>query len=548
MLKNMKIRTGILCVITLLSGSLLVSTLTGWLSARNSDEDIMVLHALGVERNTELQKTYIRLARARIGIAGAFLERQTGDNDAAHTSLQRTQALLAEADHYFAAFNQQLTGNEWQALKAELAQTFAAFRTPLDEQKTTLQTADFTGQHALDQYTAANLLVRKANDDFDQSVRKFEERIAAHVAETIDKADDRYALAQIEAVLFLAFAGLVTLGCWWFIHSGLLKPLRVAGEHFERIASGDLSGEIAVTSNNEIGALFAALQRMQESQRGTIGQISSSAAQLASAAEELSVVTDESNRGLHRQHQELEQAATAVTEMTTAVEDVARNAVSTAEASNASNQLAQSSRAQVQETLREITAMESDIQDTSRLIKNLAQQADGIGKVLDVIRTLSEQTNLLALNAAIEAARAGEAGRGFAVVADEVRNLAHRTQTSTQEIEQMTNGIQNGTSQAVASMASNAHRAQLTLDTTQTAGQALEEIFQAINQINDRNLLIASAAEQQAHVAREVDRNLLNIRDLSTQAATGANQTSAASNDLSRLAVELNTLVARFRL
>lgn len=548
MLKDMKIRTGILCVIALLSGSLLASTLTGWWSARNSDEDIMVLHALGVERNTELQKTYIRLARARIGIAGALLERQAGNDDAARISLQRTQQLLAEADHYFAAFKERLTGAEWQALRTELEQTFVAFRTPLDEQKTTLQAADFTGQHAIDQYTAANLLVRKANDAFDQSVRKFEERIAAHVAETIDDANGRYALAQIEAVLFLVFAGLVTLGCLWFIHSGLLKPLRVAGEHFERIASGDLSGEIAVTSNNEIGALFAALQRMQESQRETIGQISSSATQLASAAEELSVVTDESNRGLHRQHQELEQAATAVTEMTTAVEDVARNAVSTAEASNASNQLAQSSRTQVQETLREITAMESDIQGTSRIIENLAQQADGIGKVLDVIRTLSEQTNLLALNAAIEAARAGEAGRGFAVVADEVRNLAHRTQTSTQEIEQMTSGIQNGTSQAVASMLNNAQRARLTLDTTRTAGQSLEEIFQAINQINDRNLLIASAAEQQAHVAREVDRNLLNIRDLSTQAATGANQTSAASNDLSRLAVELNTLVARFRL
>lgn len=548
MLKNMKIRTGILCVIALLGGSLLMSTLTGWWSARNSDEDIMVLHALGVERNTELQKTYIRLARARIGIAGAFLERQAGDNEAASTSLQRTQELLAEADHYFAVFSQRLAGDDWQALKSELVRTFAAFRTPLEEQKRTLEAGDISGQEALTQYTAANLQVRRANDAFDQSVRSFEERIAAHVAETIDSADDRYALAQIEAVLFLAFAVLITLGCWWFIRSGLLKPLQVAGEHCERIASGDLRGQIAVTSENEIGALFAALRRMQESQRNTIGQIGNSAAQLASAAEELSVVTDESNRGLHRQHQELEQAATAVTEMTSAVEDVARNAVSTAEASNASNQLAQNSRAQVQETLREITAMESDIQGTSRLIKNLAQQADGIDKVLDVIRTLSEQTNLLALNAAIEAARAGEAGRGFAVVADEVRNLAHRTQASTQEIEQMTSGIQNGTSQAVASMANNARRAQATLDTTQTSGQALEDIFQAINQINERNLLIASAAEQQAHVAREVDRNLLNIRDLSTQAATGANQTSAASNDLSRLAVELNTLVARFRL
>lgn len=190
--------------------------------------------------------------------------------------------------------------------------------------------------------------------------------------------------------------------------------------------------------------------------------------------------------------------------------------------------------------------MSLDVQTTSTLVEGLAEQGRDIGKVLDVIRSIAEQTNLLALNAAIEAARAGEAGRGFAVVADEVRALAHRTAQSTREIEQMVAGIQTGTGDAVQSMALNTSRTHSTLELAQAAGEALEQITDAISHINERNLVIASASEEQAQVSREVDRNLVNIRDLSTQSAAGASQTSAASHELSRLAVDLNGMVARF--
>jgi methyl-accepting chemotaxis protein len=171
-----------------------------------------------------------------------------------------------------------------------------------------------------------------------------------------------------------------------------------------------------------------------------------------------------------------------------------------------------------------------------------------ISKVLDVIRAIAEQTNLLALNAAIEAARAGEAGRGFAVVADEVRALAHRTQVSTQEIEQMIGDIQAGTGNAVASMDQTTVQAEKTLRLAEAAGQALAEITESITQINERNLLISTAAEEQAQVAREVDRSLISIRDLSTQTAAGSHQTSIVSAELSKLAVGLHGLVERFRL
>ncbi|WP_420793055.1 methyl-accepting chemotaxis protein [Pseudomonas graminis] len=287
--------------------------------------------------------------------------------------------------------------------------------------------------------------------------------------------------------------------------------------------------------------------KMQSKLRDTLQRISGSATQLASAAEELNAVTDESARGLSQQNNEIEQAATAVNQMTSAVEEVARNAVSTSEASKNATTSASDGRDLVQETVGAIERMSADVQSTSTLIGNLADESRDIGKVLDVIRGLADQTNLLALNAAIEAARAGEAGRGFAVVADEVRALAHRTQQSTSEIERMIGSIQGGTEQAVNSMRSSTERAESTLNIAKGAGLALDTINSAVVEINERNLVIASAAEEQAQVAREVDRNLVNIRDLSTQSATGANQTSAASNELSRLAVDLNGMVARFK-
>ncbi|WP_414707590.1 methyl-accepting chemotaxis protein [Pseudomonas sp. UBA5706] len=288
--------------------------------------------------------------------------------------------------------------------------------------------------------------------------------------------------------------------------------------------------------------------KMQSKLRDTLQRISGSATQLASAAEELNAVTDESARGLSQQNNEIEQAATAVNEMTSAVEEVARNAVSTSQASQNATTSASDGRDLVQETVSAIERMSSDVQGTAKLIGNLADESRDIGKVLDVIRGLADQTNLLALNAAIEAARAGEAGRGFAVVADEVRALAHRTQQSTSEIERMIGSIQGGTEQAVNSMRSSTDRAESTLNIAKGAGVALDTINSAVVEINERNLVIASAAEEQAQVAREVDRNLVNIRDLSAQSTTGANQTTAASNELARLAVDLNGMVARFRL
>ncbi len=365
---------------------------------------------------------------------------------------------------------------------------------------------------------------------------------------TNQQAKDQYDMAFDLVVGLLIIATALTLLFAWLLTRSITLPIAQALEAAEEVAEGNLTRPIKVEGNDEAGRLLAAMAKMQDKLRDTLQRIAGSATQLASAAEELNAVTDESARGLTQQNNEIEQAATAVNEMTSAVEEVARNAVSTSEASRAATTSAGDGRDLVQETVSAIERMSGDVQATATLIGDLANESRDIGKVLDVIRGLADQTNLLALNAAIEAARAGEAGRGFAVVADEVRALAHRTQQSTSEIERMIGSIQTGTEHAVDSMRNSTERAESTLNIAKGAGMSLDTINTAIVEINERNLVIASAAEEQAQVAREVDRNLVNIRDLSVQSATGASQTSAASSELSRLAVDLNGMVGRFRL
>ncbi|MCK1792971.1 methyl-accepting chemotaxis protein [Pseudomonas sp. TNT19] len=368
------------------------------------------------------------------------------------------------------------------------------------------------------------------------------------IAATGQEAADQYSSAFNLVVALLVLASGLTLLFAWLLTNSITKPIANALDAAEAIAEGNLTRLITVDGEDEAGRLLLAMSKMQEKLRDTLQRISGSATQLASAAEELNSVTDESARGLTQQNNEIEQAATAVNEMTSAVEEVARNAVSTSEASKNATTSAGDGRDLVQETVSAIERMSADVQSTATLIGDLANESRDIGKVLDVIRGLADQTNLLALNAAIEAARAGEAGRGFAVVADEVRALAHRTQQSTSEIERMIGSIQSGTEHAVDSMRNSTERAESTLNIARGAGLSLDTINNAIVEINERNLVIASAAEEQAQVAREVDRNLVNIRDLSVQSATGASQTSAASNELSRLAVDLNGMVGRFSL
>ena len=354
---------------------------------------------------------------------------------------------------------------------------------------------------------------------------------------------------SVKMVLALAIASVIaTIVLALMLTRSIVGPISQALQVARTIASGDLSQRVQVEGSDEPAELLKALAAMRDSLSDTIEGISNASSQLASASEELNAVTEDSARGLRQQNNELEQAATAVNEMTAAVEEVARNAASTSDASRETDEHSRNGQDQVRQTVSSINALTNDLTETADNVESLAAEVNSITQMLDVIRAVAEQTNLLALNAAIEAARAGEQGRGFAVVADEVRALAHRTQQSTTEIEQMIGSVQKGASSAVQAMQGSTGLAATTLRLAQAAGEALEGVTRAVSSINERNLVIDSASGEQVQVAREVDRNLVNIRDLSTQSAAGAEQTNSASQELSRLAVQLRDLVARFRL
>lgn len=368
-----------------------------------------------------------------------------------------------------------------------------------------------------------------------------------HSTQQTALSTENYETSKIFVILAILVGISVSIFIALWMTRSITAPMNEAVTVAETVASGDLTQKIAVSGGDEASRLMVALQKMQQNLRDAMSHISNSSDQLASAAEELNSVTEDSSRGLQQQNDEIQQAATAITEMSSAVDEVAQTAVQTSEQSTESAKMAVQGQQQVDETVKAIRDMNQDVALTSDLIQGLAVQSQDIGKVLDVIRAIAEQTNLLALNAAIEAARAGDAGRGFAVVADEVRALAHRTQTSTREIEEMIARIRSGTGDAVSAMKHSSDKAGHALTVAQAAGEALSIITQRINKISDSNLVIASAAEEQAKVAREIDRNIVNISDLAAQTAAGANQTSASAHELSRLAVDLNALVTRFK-
>ncbi|WP_267268950.1 methyl-accepting chemotaxis protein [Pseudomonas protegens] len=415
-------------------------------------------------------------------------------------------------------------------------------------------------QQALAQYEALSqdnrssemtaLLNGKIQDYSTQTGDQFAELMnltAEEVSQSAQHADALYTQVKITVIGALIAVALLTLCLAWLLIRSIVVPIRQAVGVAEQVAAGDLGRPIHSEGSDETARLLKALASMQASLRETLQLISSTSTQLAAAAQQMSQSTHQDSSRLQQQHNEIEQAATAVNEMTVAVEEVARNAVSTSDTTRQSTTQATQGQARVIQTLDSIQAMSSDVGTALQQVQTLAEQSREIGKVLDVIRAIAEQTNLLALNAAIEAARAGEAGRGFAVVADEVRALAHRTQQSTQEIEQMIGRVQGDTDSVVQSMHGNNQRVAQTLSIAEQAGLALGEITRAMEQIHERNLVIASASEEQAQVAREVDRNLLNIRDLSLESADAATRTNATSQELSHLAAGLQNLVVRFR-
>ncbi|PBQ06286.1 methyl-accepting chemotaxis protein [Pseudomonas syringae] len=357
-------------------------------------------------------------------------------------------------------------------------------------------------------------------------------------------ADSAKSVTMIAAATALALV--LSILAAWVITRQITTPLKETLEVVERVASGDLSRNLNVDRKDELGKLQATIQRMTVSLRELVGGIRDGVTQIASAAEELSAVTEQTSAGVNSQKVETDQVATAMHEMTATVQEVARNAEEASEAAVTADRQARDGERVVNEAIAQIERLASAVGNSSEAMGALKQESDKIGSVLDVIKSVAEQTNLLALNAAIEAARAGEAGRGFAVVADEVRSLAQRTQKSTEEIEALIARLQSGTQQATTVMDSSRELSTSSVELTRRAGGSLESITKTVSAIQAMNQQIAAAAEEQSATAEEINRSIINVRDVSEQTSAASEETAASSVELARLGNHLQVLVSRF--
>jgi len=471
--------------------------------------------------------------------------RMAKDSASAATAEDRVQKARNDLNNSLDLLNPLLVSEQGKATYASLRGAVKAYLDVHDRYLTAVRAGDESTILALTNSTGE---MTQAADKVQGLIQKLNELIDGKVKREDGNATAAYEQAKDVTIIVVLLALAATIALAVLFTRSLVAPIGRALGVAERIANNDFSQAVAPDGTDEPGRLLAALGQMQANLRRTLTELSDSSNQLASTSEEMAAVTDDALRGIQRQNDEIAQSATAMNQMSVAVDEVANNAVLASEAARTSSTAAEQGHAQVEQTVTSINDLQGSVDRAAGELDALADQVRSIGGVLEVIRGVADQTNLLALNAAIEAARAGEAGRGFAVVADEVRALAHRTQQSTAQIEDMVVAIQAGTDKAVSSMAESSERARVSVEVAQAAGAALEDITSAIAQINARNLNIASATEEQAQVAREVDRSLVSIRDLSAQTAAGAEQTAAAGNDLSRLAVDLNGTVMRFKL
>jgi len=383
--------------------------------------------------------------------------------------------------------------------------------------------------------------------------RATSEQMSALVAELREQGTAQSALISASAertvwlglLVMLASGLLIGLLSLWLVSRNLIEPIRNLIDYVTRLSRGQLAERVVSERRDELGNLAAAANTLRDFLADTFTRLQRSAGDLDSASGELNAIATTMAGGTSEQFNRTDQVATAMNEMSATAQEVARHAADAARAADDADQSAQQGEKVMQTTIHSITQMRGEIANTATVIRRLEADSGRIGKVLEVIRGIAEQTNLLALNAAIEAARAGEAGRGFAVVADEVRNLAQRTAESIIEINQIIQNVQTGAVDAAQAIESGQARSDESVEQVTQAGAMLERITLAVEAIRDMNRQIATAAEEQTSVAEDISRNLTEITAIASTNLDNVQRTESASQNLHGLSGQLNEVTAR---
>ncbi|MCG7497196.1 methyl-accepting chemotaxis protein [Vibrio sp. Of7-15] len=362
-----------------------------------------------------------------------------------------------------------------------------------------------------------------------------------HLGEQIDTVENvSIALALASILLGLLISVVIT--------RLIVRPLQEAVQITRSVADGDLSITVTTDRKDEIGDLFVAMGTMTTGLRQVMTRLSDSICHIATASEELSAVTKQTSVGINAQRGDIEQVATAMTEMNATASEVANRADLTSQAAQQANDQTKTGNDLVVSTVQGMGTLAQEVEQSAEIIQQVKADSENIVSVLDVIKNIADQTNLLALNAAIEAARAGEHGRGFAVVADEVRSLAQKTQDSTIEVEKLIDALKTGTDTAVGAMENSQGQVQQMVNMSEQVNNALTSITQEVSTITEMNIQIATAAQEQSAVAEDVSVRVNAIQGVSDQSAAASEQTSSASAELAQLGEELQSLIVRFKL
>ncbi|WP_422396120.1 methyl-accepting chemotaxis protein [Pseudomonas trivialis] len=511
----------------------LIKTLVGFnYSLEASIDDPQILRALGsLNQFVDMKE---RAGRERVLLGLAFNQNRF---DAA--LLSRFSRNLGEFSGYFEAFQR------WAP---------AAFKSKLDavlQQPGSLEVARL--QRLGFDTPLGNPLNIKPEDWFNLSTSRIDlmAGVEAELGQNVvDLAHHERDNAELSLYVAIATVIVMLIALLWLalvIIRNIKRAVTDVNRTLASLSTRDLTVRTRYTGKDEFGEISRNLDNMALQISGVVSDIGSATTQVATAAEQSSAVALQTSQNVAQQRQGTDQVVTAISEMSATVKDVARITTDAAEMSQRVNASTLQGKTEIDNTVRLIQGLEVQAEQTSKIINELKLESDSISSVLDVIRGVAEQTNLLALNAAIEAARAGEQGRGFAVVADEVRNLAKKTQDSTVSIQNMIANLQSGSDRAAVSMQETLGKAQEGASNVVRAGHLLNEIAEGIASISDRNIQVASAAEEQSLVAEEIHRNVNDINSLVIQVSAGAEQTAATSRELARLAEHQQGLVRQFK-